>query len=93
MYSTQTTIIGPEGKQKSTKKRIRTIFTPEQLKRLEQEFSNQMYLVGDYRYLLAQSLNLSEAQVKVWFQNRRIKQRKLQSGGGGGADVCNGHQQ
>lgn len=67
-----------ETKQKS--KRVRTIFTPEQLKRLEQEFSNQMYLVGHYRCLLAQSLNLTEAQVKVWFQNRRIKFRKLNPG-------------
>lgn len=58
-------------------KRVRTIFTPEQLKRLEQEFSNQMYLVGHDRGYLADSLGLSEAQVKVWFQNRRIKHRKL----------------
>lgn len=58
-------------------KRIRTIFTPYQLERLEQEFSVQMYLVGMDRLKLAKSLGLSEAQVKVWFQNRRIKFRKL----------------
>ncbi|XP_012936775.1 uncharacterized protein LOC101854766 [Aplysia californica] len=57
-------------------KRIRTIFTPEQLERLEAEFERQQYMVGTERYYLAASLNLTEAQVKVWFQNRRIKWRK-----------------
>ncbi|XP_022289423.2 uncharacterized protein LOC111101275 [Crassostrea virginica] len=57
-------------------KRVRTIFTPEQLERLEAEFEKQQYMVGTERYYLACSLNLTEAQVKVWFQNRRIKWRK-----------------
>ncbi|CAH1783956.1 unnamed protein product [Owenia fusiformis] len=57
-------------------KRVRTIFTPEQLERLEEEFERQQYMVGTERYYLAISLNLTEAQVKVWFQNRRIKWRK-----------------
>lgn len=57
-------------------KRIRTIFTPEQLERLEKEFDRQQYMVGAERHYLAASLNLTETQVKVWFQNRRIKWRK-----------------
>ncbi|NXV04281.1 NOT2 protein, partial [Cettia cetti] len=57
-------------------KRVRTIFSSEQLARLEQEFSRQQYLVGQERCLLASSLRLTEEQVKVWFQNRRIKWRK-----------------
>ncbi|NXP57995.1 NOT2 protein, partial [Chloropsis cyanopogon] len=57
-------------------KRARTIFSSEQLARLEQEFARQRYLVGQERCLLAASLRLSEEQVKVWFQNRRIKWRK-----------------
>ncbi|KAH9524558.1 hypothetical protein Btru_027178 [Bulinus truncatus] len=57
-------------------KRIRTIFTPEQLEKLEVEFERQQYMVGTERYYLAAALNLTEAQVKVWFQNRRIKWRK-----------------
>ncbi|XP_029440534.1 homeobox protein notochord-like [Rhinatrema bivittatum] len=57
-------------------KRARTIFTTEQLARLEEEFARQQYMVGTERFLLASSLHLTEAQVKVWFQNRRIKWRK-----------------
>ncbi|GIY01584.1 homeobox protein not2 [Caerostris darwini] len=62
----------PQGKVK----RVRTIFTPEQLERLEHEFENQQYMVGPERLYLAERLNLSESQVKIWFQNRRIKWRK-----------------
>ncbi|XP_033122479.1 homeobox protein not2-like [Anneissia japonica] len=62
------------GSQKS--KRVRTIFTQEQLDSLEQEFARQQYMVGSERLYLASTLNLTESQVKVWFQNRRIKWRK-----------------
>jgi hypothetical protein len=43
---------------------------------LEAEFARQQYMVGPERLVLAASLRLSESQVKVWFQNRRIKWRK-----------------
>ncbi|XP_042322944.1 homeobox protein notochord-like [Sceloporus undulatus] len=57
-------------------KRVRTVFTPEQLARLEKEFLKQQYMVGTERVELAATLHLTETQVKVWFQNRRIKWRK-----------------
>ncbi|KAL1129537.1 hypothetical protein AAG570_012482, partial [Ranatra chinensis] len=65
-----------ESSRKNKCKRVRTIFTPEQLERLEAEFERQQYMVGPERLYLAHALNLTEAQVKVWFQNRRIKWRK-----------------
>ncbi|KAB7506616.1 Homeobox protein not2 [Armadillidium nasatum] len=61
---------------KAKAKRVRTIFTAEQLERLEAEFARQQYMVGPERLYLAAALQLTEAQVKVWFQNRRIKWRK-----------------
>lgn len=60
----------------SKSKRIRTIFKADQLEKLESEFMHQQYMVGPERRALAGSMGLSEAQVKVWFQNRRIKWRK-----------------
>ncbi|XP_006115689.2 homeobox protein not2-like [Pelodiscus sinensis] len=57
-------------------KRVRTVFKPEQLERLEQEFLKQQYMVGTERVDLATTLRLTETQVKVWFQNRRIRWRK-----------------
>ena len=60
----------------NSNKRIRTIFTPEQLEKLEEEFMRQQYMVGSERSYLATTLNLTESQVKIWFQNRRIKWRK-----------------
>lgn len=60
----------------NSNKRLRTIFNQEQLDRLEVEFNRQQYMVGSERSYLATSLNLSESQVKIWFQNRRIKWRK-----------------
>lgn len=62
----------------SSNKRIRTIFTQEQLDKLEVEFLRQQYMVGSERSYLASTLNLTESQVKIWFQNRRIKWRKSQ---------------
>ena len=57
-------------------KRVRTIFTPDQLSRLESEFEQQQYIVGSERHYVASDLGLTETQVKVWFQNRRIKWRR-----------------
>ncbi|XP_042192906.1 homeobox protein not2-like [Callorhinchus milii] len=63
-------------KSKTRPKRVRTTFTQEQVGRLEEEFGRQQYMVGAERFLLATALHLTETQVKVWFQNRRIKWRK-----------------
>lgn len=49
-----------------TGKRIRTIFTQEQLDKLEANFERQQYMIRSERTQLAAALNLQEAQVKVW---------------------------
>ncbi|XP_053668886.1 homeotic protein empty spiracles-like [Anopheles marshallii] len=70
-------------------KRVRTAFSPSQLLKLEHAFENNHYVVGAERKSLAQTLSLTETQVKVWFQNRRTKHKRMQqeedakSGGNG----------
>ncbi|KAI1713913.1 homeobox domain-containing protein [Ditylenchus destructor] len=57
-------------------KRIRTAFSPSQLIHLEKAFRNNHYVIGSERKQLARKLLLSETQVKVWFQNRRTKEKR-----------------
>ncbi|XP_023242900.1 homeotic protein empty spiracles-like [Centruroides sculpturatus] len=57
-------------------KRIRTAFSPSQLLKLEHAFEKNHYVVGAERKQLAQTLSLTETQVKVWFQNRRTKHKR-----------------
>ena len=52
-------------------RKARTAFTDSQLQSLERAFDKQKYLSVQDRQELAAKLNLTDTQVKTWFQNRR----------------------
>ncbi|UJR33042.1 hypothetical protein I4U23_020501 [Adineta vaga] len=57
-------------------RKARTAFTDQQLNCLEKSFERQKYLSVQDRMELAARLNLSDTQVKTWYQNRRTKWKR-----------------
>lgn len=71
---------GPRARRSRKKdghKRPRTAFSSEQLKALQDEFEKHQYLTEERRIVLSKELDLSVSQIKVWFQNKRAKIKKI----------------
>ncbi|KAL4647468.1 hypothetical protein GN956_G7984 [Arapaima gigas] len=57
-------------------RRVRTVFTDAQLSALEKRLRIQPYLSTPEHTELSIALSYSESQIKTWFQNRRMKNKK-----------------
>lgn len=71
--SSSSTMSSPPSKKQ---RKARTAFTDHQLQTLEKSFERQKYLSVQDRMELAAKLQLTDTQVKTWYQNRRTKWKR-----------------
>uniref|UniRef100_A0AC34QHS2 Homeobox domain-containing protein n=1 Tax=Panagrolaimus sp. JU765 TaxID=591449 RepID=A0AC34QHS2_9BILA len=59
------------------RRKPRVLFSQDQVAKLEEHFQKQKYVSAMEREALAESLGLTPTQIKIWFQNRRYKCKRI----------------
>ncbi|XP_006821574.1 homeobox protein rough-like [Saccoglossus kowalevskii] len=77
-FSPAASIFARRRRKENRPRRQRTTFTSEQTLKLEMEYHRTEYITRPRRFELAEMLDLTENQIKIWFQNRRAKDKRIE---------------